>query len=615
MKLESGDASTILAGWAARGEGLRGEVEVSSEAIAQRRFHFFFDGLDEARISEQDSLAKLIADVARAFPQHRFTVATRAVDAVEIFQIDDAEHATRGEWRMFELAPGRGWQQRYLAEAAVSLEDLEAQMPALRDLSELLHLPFFLSQTVELHLAGEALVIRAICGLAQSFVTAALDREAGLKLPESEARKWLCDVALAMHLAGRTSLRLEELTEVPLPITVEKIVGSVEALSDTLIARLLLLKHGGEYAFAHRMIGEALAAEALDALHPTGALLEAVAPQSDGQISGVRSDWLVPLAFLMGRNHAWRVAIAERDPLAAARSVPVSAPAEERRAAALSIWQTYLELRVWIWDFGTPDLLQDANALGHLLEAGDLDDLVEEVKQGIDHESPQVQGNALRVLSRVNPDGFVDDVRRVLEDDRREPVVRRQAAIAARDIGARELLPVIINRAANPTSDVEAQDFSLCAFDLAGEDDLVATAIQLAGSKYGRIFAESRLKDVASMSELVSFLRASAHAEPDSTSRDTALIAETLTTIVKDADRETIRDAAFVAAVWHVRSAELRNLIEQHPDAALEGFIEALESSKSRLHFVMMFLDLFSLQALEAARAPESLLARKQSAS
>lgn len=535
MQVEPGDASTILASWARRGMGLRGEVEVSSEAIAQRRFHFFFDGLDETRISEQDSLAKLIADVARAFPQHRFTVATRAVDAVEIFQIDDAEHATRGEWRMLELAPDRGWQQRYLREAAVSLEDLEAQMPALRDLSELLQLPFFLSQTVELYRAGGLREARDLWGLVQNFVTAALNREAGIKLPQSEARKWLRDVALAMHLAGRTSLGLEELTAVPLPTAVEKIIGSVEALTDSLIARLLMLKQGSHtYGFTHRIIGEALAAEALDGLHPTGVLLEAVAPQSDGQISGVRSDWLVPLAFLMGRNQAWRVAVAERDPLAAARSVPVSAPADERRAAALSIWETYLELRVWIWGFGTPDLLQDANALGRLLEAGDLDDLVEEARRSIDHESPQVQGNALRVLSRVNPDGFVDDVRRVLEDDRREPVVRRQAAIAARDIGARELLPVIIKRAANPTSDVEAQDFSLCAFDLAGEDDLVATAIQLAGSKYGRIFAESRLKEIASTSELVRFLRASAEAGPDSTSRETALLSETLTRIVSD---------------------------------------------------------------------------------
>ena len=55
---------------------------------------------------------------------------------------------------MLDWLPDRDWQQRYLAEAAVSLEDLEAQMPALRDLSELLQLPFFLSQTVDLYRAG-----------------------------------------------------------------------------------------------------------------------------------------------------------------------------------------------------------------------------------------------------------------------------------------------------------------------------------------------------------------------------------------------------------------------------------------------------------------------------
>jgi energy-coupling factor transporter ATP-binding protein EcfA2 len=535
LQVESGDASTILGSWAARGEGLKGEVEVSSQAIAQRRFHFFFDGLDEALISEQDSLALLIADVARAFPQHRFTVATRAVDAVGVFQVADAEHATRGEWRVLELAPDRSWQQRYLVEAAVSLEDLEAQMPALRDLSELLHLPFFLSQTVELYRAGGLRESRDLWELVENFVTAALDREAGIRLPTSEARKWLRDVALAMHLAGRTSLRLEELTEVPLPTAVENIIGSVEALTDSLIARLLMLKQGSHtYGFAHRIIGEALAAEALDELQPQGALLEAVAPQIDEQVSAVRSDWLVPLAFLMRRNPTWRAAVAERDRLGAARSVPASAPAVERREAARTIWETYVRLGVWIWNYGSPDLLQDANALAHLLQAGDLDDLLAEIRRQIDDPSPQVQGNALRVLSRVNPDGFVDDVRRVLEDDRRESVVRRQAAVAASDMGARELLALIIKRAADPANDMEAQDFSLCAFELAGEDDLVETAIQLAGSRYGRIFAESRLKEIASTSELVRFLRASAEAEPESTSHETALLADALRKIVSD---------------------------------------------------------------------------------
>src|ERR1039458_114807 len=77
-------------------------------------------------------------------------------------------------------------------------------------------------------------------------------------------------------------------------------------------------------------------------------------------------------------------------------------------------------------------------------------------------------------------------------------------------------------------------------------------------------------------------------------------------------DRATIRDAAFVAALWHSRSAQLRDLIERDPDAALEGFIEAIEASKNRVGFLMMLVDLFSLEVLEAAGAPKSVLERKR---
>ena len=77
-------------------------------------------------------------------------------------------------------------------------------------------------------------------------------------------------------------------------------------------------------------------------------------------------------------------------------------------------------------------------------------------------------------------------------------------------------------------------------------------------------------------------------------------------------DRATIRDAAFVAAMWDARSVELRDLIERNPEAALEGFVEAVETSKSRLYFLMMLVDLFSLETLEAGEAPESVLERKR---
>jgi hypothetical protein len=77
-------------------------------------------------------------------------------------------------------------------------------------------------------------------------------------------------------------------------------------------------------------------------------------------------------------------------------------------------------------------------------------------------------------------------------------------------------------------------------------------------------------------------------------------------------ERATIRDAAFVAALWDARSAELRDLIERDPEAALEGFLEAINAAENRLYFLMMLVDLFSLEALEAAGAPESVLERKR---
>jgi hypothetical protein len=77
-------------------------------------------------------------------------------------------------------------------------------------------------------------------------------------------------------------------------------------------------------------------------------------------------------------------------------------------------------------------------------------------------------------------------------------------------------------------------------------------------------------------------------------------------------DRATIRDAAFVAAIWDARSVELRDLIERYPEAALEGFVEAVRTAGSRLYFLMMLVDLFSLEMLEAAGAPEPVLKHKR---
>jgi energy-coupling factor transporter ATP-binding protein EcfA2 len=531
LEIEAGDALTVLERAAQRGTGLRGDVVVSREALQRRRFHFFFDGLDEKSVSQQEDLAHVILRLAETLPQHRFTVATRPVDAVDVFPRtgDDA-----GEWRVLELVPDHDWQTRYLEAAGVSLADLEAQMPALTDLAALLHLPFFLAKTVELYHEDKLAEFEDLWALVQGLVTSALERETDVPLPEVDARAWLRDAALAMHLAGRTSLGLEEIEQVPMPTDTATMIGSAKDVADQLVVRFLLQEQGGSYRFAHRIIGEALAAEALDSLPPEGTILDAVVPERDEEVRGVRRDWLVPLTFLLGRNANWRHEVASRDPLAAARSVPATAPHGERESAARAIWGTYCEHKVWIWDYDVPELVEDAEALGRLLQTDALEGTVEQIRQGIDDASPQIQGNALRVLSRVKPEGFVDDLRRVLEDDNRKAVVRRQAAIAARDTGADELLPLIIHRAANPADTAEAQDCSLCAFELAGAERLVETAVELVQSDEARSMALARLERKATNEQLVRFLRVAAETESDPAGSEKELFHQTLESVVED---------------------------------------------------------------------------------
>jgi hypothetical protein len=523
LDLIAGEAITVLTRMAETGVGLQQDVVVNREALERHRFHFYFDGLDESSIDQQPVIARAIADVAGAFPQHRFTVASRSIEAISSFP-EANEASVDGRWRILELVPDRNWQSSYLSAAGVSLQELEEKMPALRDLAGLLQLPFFLAKTVELYRADALEDFEDLWALVQAFVTDALTRELGLTLPADDARKWLRAVALAMGLSGRTTLAPAELAEIPVPIEVERQIGSSEAIADALVARLLLHNRNGEHGFTHRIIGEALAAEALAEHEPEGELLDAVVPKHNDAIHAVRSDWRVPMAFLLARDARWRDVVKFRDELAAARCTPSSAESVERLNAAQVIWRTYCDFKVWIWEYGAPEILNSAESIGRLLRTDGMDEITAEVRAGIDDESPQVQGNAIRVLSLVNPDGLASDLQRVLEEDHREPVVRREAAIAAREIGAVELLPTIVARAATTSDDSEAQDLSSCAMELAPVDELVNTAIQLAPNRRSRTLATSYLQGRVSAEEIVRYLRAHAEAEPEGFGREAELL-------------------------------------------------------------------------------------------
>ena len=369
----------------------------------------------------------------------------------------------------------------------------------------------------------------------------------------------------------------------------------------------------GGYAFTHRMIGEGLAAEALDELVPSEPLLAAIAPRRNGLVRGSRRDWSVPLSLLLSRNEAWRAALADRDPMHVARTTPSSAPPEVRRAAAGRLWRTYTEWEIWIYNYDVPRLINDAAAVARLIRAGGLDDLVAEIRAGIDHKSPQVHGNALRVLSLAEVADLESDLRRVLEDDARESVVRRKAAIAASDMRLHSLLPLIIKRAANPEDSSEAQDASIALRQLTRDDEVIDVLRHLTKSDEAWGTAVAMLDDRVKSPELIGVLRLRAETNLDRYSSEEELLSEAVGQVgPDDITAELVEDAAFAAVAWQVRGPAFRPLFERKPHAALRGMTLAIEQKVAYWWSVSEWFELFSLEDLERAGVPEHVLQHKR---
>lgn len=385
-------AAKQLERWASVGEGMRGNEAVGVVALNDRRFHFLLDGLDEVAARDREAVARSLVAVAAEYPQHRFTVTSRPITTLDVFDAD---------WTRLRLVPGSDWQARFLADHGLTWSELAAKVPLLGDVRSLLELPFFLRNLVELLSEGSVGEETDLLGVVEALVTRALEREHPLlPLDEASTRAWLRRVATAMLVMGRTTFSLEELRRIELPSG--NIVGSAEELIESLVQRTMLATAGDEYAFAHRIVADSLAAELLLEVGPAADLLDVIAPRVSPNVAGVRSDFLVASTLVCSRNQTWRSAIRERDPLAAARSTPGTAPVVERLEAAQTIWRQYVEWQVWIASWrGGPGLLDDGANLTRLLRDPALDDVVAEVRDGLAHTSPQVRVNALEVMTGV----------------------------------------------------------------------------------------------------------------------------------------------------------------------------------------------------------------------
>lgn len=602
------DTATRLSRWAAIGSGVE-EGPPSRQELKEGSFHFLLDGLDEVAIPNQDRTAAMITDLARSFPRHSFTVTARPIPALGAFEA--------GTWSRLELNPGAIWRERYLQrKGRPSFEELISAIRDGSELVELLELPFFLVRMVEMYERGR-LGQTDLWGCLAELVGHALsweESEDRLPLSAEHAHAWLQDAALAMGLAGRASASIGELAEVPLD---PEVSADPTEIAEGLVQRSMLRRSGEEYSFTHRIIGEFLAAQALLRLGPSDDLLSAIAPERNELVQGIRGDWRVAASFAMLASQDWREAIKPRDPLGWARAVPPSAERSERSEAALLLWRTYRKWKIWLWEREEPDLLQGVASLGRHLAAGDLPMVIDEIRQGLDDPSAQVQGNAVRVLSQhgLSVEGLEDSLHRILSDDSREPVVRRQAAVAAGDRELHGLLPAIISRAkqTGPVSErVEAQTCAYAITDLASdEDELIAAAIELLDIKEARFVLLQRIEERATPQKRLWFLRRYAAVDQDAYATER----ERLLNVIEDLgplDSTQVEDIAEIVGIWEVEAEELGDVFAGDAVAAARGLGRGVEKASGEWWRAAGVLHLFTPEELEAGDAPVEIVERRR---
>jgi len=565
-----------LAAWAEQGTTAVEGLDVGIGALAQERFHFFLDGLDEVASERQGALAEQINLLAEALPRHAFTVSTRPLPSLELLRLDAPEAIG---WSQFALAPNADWRDRFLASRGAGLEALYEEMPALEDLEEVLSTPFYLSNVVDLHERDELRGIGDFDQLLFALVGSAIEREQEtLGLTGEVVRSWLRRLALAAAIAGRRTFSVNDLRAFGVPMGAQ---GDVVELARTLELRLLLAEEGGNFRFHHRLLGEQLAAEAMVEAGPALALLDCLVPYLDQDLSGVRPDLVVPVALACLSSAAWRGALADRDPLAAARATPDHAPRAEREAALATLWENALANQVWVWERGTR-IADDAEVMGRLLRGCPESEVAAAIRAAVDSGTDQDQGNALRVLYRAGVAGLEELLDRVLFETGRDEVVLRQAMMAVADRGflalAERIVELLLERSEHSIHQVGA-----IALDRLFADqpriDLYLRLMAGPEADYMLANAFNRVEPADGLILLGEFLR-QGNTPRDFWSRER--VPALLDGVDFAAVGAEVIEAAVDVAVCFERGASLRALRELDPEALLCHLVALQEDEEER---------------------------------
>lgn len=592
----AGRPEEILAAWAAHAERFGRAGDFTAESLASRRLHVLLDGLDELPTPERAATAELVIGLADAMPQHRFVLAARPIDSLELFPTPP--------WTGYVLQIRDEWREEFLRRRGVDLAEVVARVPGLVRSANLLSIPFFLRTVLELKADGGLAKVRDLRELSSLLVRARAESDETLPAAE-DLLPWMRRVALAMTIAGTTSATLDDLRR--FPIEIPRALGDLEALAEQLVNRTLLMSEGGRYSFQHRLMQEVLCAEEIEALGSEAQMVETVCPRVSSTVSGTRAEWAVPVGMVCRRSIAWRDALRERDPLLVARNVPDDADLEERRWAARTLWSTYLKTKLWMRDWHAARPVEDSEVLAGLLEDSSLEDVLREVIAGLETDQRQIRSNAIEVLGGTNWPGLLTATREILVSDD-DFVVRRHAAGVAQDQRFDSLFEPILRRALTADDESEIDTMSGVAIELAPDGELLRTAIALAARSEGHSWvveggARRRLKPA----DRVRYLRALTATKGD-IGRFEEREFERLLGELRRPGAKTAEDVGWIAACWQLRGDAVLDWLRRHPSAAL-GVVDGIDSGGAWLFQAAPLLTCFSVDDLRRAGAPERTLA------
>jgi hypothetical protein len=457
--------------------------------LREESFVLLLDSLDEVPADLRHAVISVISEVVEAHPQHRWVVASRPVAAID----DLAGFAA------YTFAPDSDWIYRYAERRSVDSAAVNVFLAGAPGVRDLMDIPVYAISVVD-ELAGGRQPPKTALALILQLADARVAVDQRALADPQVIRRWLDRVALAFELQGVTEASLTSLAAGALHRDLD--IAPTAELLDDLAVRALVTDTAGIVRFPANIVQEARAARAVLTAGERGQqLLRAHVlvrlPETEGTaaaVTGVRQSWLNTLTLLLGAADAsWRELVAAYDPMLAARATPNEATEAERHEAIGTMWNTYLQRRVWLTRGTSGDQTDDAGALRRLLAASAPDGFIRDLLDALNAADRTARANALLVLPAALPDDELHPlVAQAVTDP--DPVLRRQATAIAWERGFTDLAEHLARQAVADDDELARQTLSDFAIALAPSNEV---AIELARAVLPAAGAERVWREVA----------------------------------------------------------------------------------------------------------------------